>query len=192
MTASGKRRKTLRMTSSPLRVAVLGEPDVIVHGLRDVLGSDAVVRPAHEFPIADVCLWNPDGPIARRLGVERTVALARDCAPRVMVITRHPHRAPSSGADGVVDMGAPAAEIRVALLARWPVPGLCLPDDLREVATLLMAGRTNGEIGTVLHLSESSVVRRLRRLYETLGVTNRVGAVRCLARAQDGVLADAS
>ncbi|HJR25253.1 MAG TPA: LuxR C-terminal-related transcriptional regulator, partial [Acidimicrobiales bacterium] len=45
-----------------------------------------------------------------------------------------------------------------------------------EVLRLVAAGRTNREIGAVLHLSEHTVARHLQNTYVKLGVTSRTAA----------------
>lgn len=177
------------MNPPALRLAVLGEADVVRHGLADIFGSDAVVRAAHEFDGADVCLWNPHGQLVTRLGLDAATALARRCAPVSLAITMVPERVGTIDVDGVVDMRADAPTVRAAVLARTPVVGIDLPDQLVPVARLLMAGRTNTEMAQLLYLSESTVVRRLRDLYRELGVDSRITAISRLAGAGGSALA---
>ena len=51
-----------------------------------------------------------------------------------------------------------------------------LTDREERVLSLVADGRTNGEIATLLGVSESTVKFHLRNLYAKLGVTNRAGA----------------
>jgi len=52
-----------------------------------------------------------------------------------------------------------------------------LDPSLAVLLPLLAVNLTQAQIGARLHLSESAVKHRARRLYAGLGVTNRVGAV---------------
>jgi len=58
----------------------------------------------------------------------------------------------------------------------------------REVLTLVAAGKTNGEIATLLAISARTVQKHLEHIFEKLGVETRTAAaVRALAAADDQV-----
>jgi ATP/maltotriose-dependent transcriptional regulator MalT len=52
----------------------------------------------------------------------------------------------------------------------------------RQVAALLAEGLSNRDIGDRLHLTEQTVKWHVWKLFQKLGVRNRVGAVRRLGR----------
>lgn len=54
----------------------------------------------------------------------------------------------------------------------------------RDVLGLVCEGLTNAEIGSYLYCSTKTVSTELRRIYRTLGCTNRVQAAAYAARAE--------
>jgi DNA-binding CsgD family transcriptional regulator len=56
----------------------------------------------------------------------------------------------------------------------------------REVAALVAAGRTNGEIAAALHLSEKTVANHLTRIFEKLGISSRAALAAAVARDDAG------
>jgi DNA-binding CsgD family transcriptional regulator len=61
-----------------------------------------------------------------------------------------------------------------------------LSDREREVASLVAAGRTNGEIAAALHLSEKTVANHLTRIFEKLGISSRAALAAAVARDDAG------
>jgi ATP/maltotriose-dependent transcriptional regulator MalT len=57
-----------------------------------------------------------------------------------------------------------------------------LSDREREIANLVAAGRTNGEIATTLHLSEKTVANHLTRIYGKLQVPSRSALAAAIGR----------
>ena len=61
--------------------------------------------------------------------------------------------------------------------AAHPAGAMGLSDREREVLGLMADGKTNPEIGDVLHLSRHTVKEHSSALYRKLGVRNRTEAV---------------
>ncbi|MBE7534110.1 MAG: helix-turn-helix transcriptional regulator [Chloroflexi bacterium] len=59
-----------------------------------------------------------------------------------------------------------------------------LTDREKQLLSLLVAGRTNRQIGEELHLSERTVCRILSRLYQRLGAKNRAEATFIVGQTQ--------
>ena len=57
-----------------------------------------------------------------------------------------------------------------------------LSDREREIADLVAAGRTNGEIAAALHLSEKTVANHLTRVYAKLGISSRSALAAAVTR----------
>ena len=65
---------------------------------------------------------------------------------------------------------------------------LPLTDREREVLALVVAGKTNGEIATILAISARTVQKHLEHIFQKLGVETRTAAaVRAVAAADDHV-----
>ena len=93
---------------------------------------------------------------------------------------------------GLLRDGASAANPGLARLAAWlgqtaaagpqqaPAPKLSKRE--RHVAAALLEGLSNRDIATRLHLTEQTVKWHLWKLFQKLGVRNRTGAARLLAK----------
>jgi DNA-binding CsgD family transcriptional regulator len=57
-----------------------------------------------------------------------------------------------------------------------------LSDREREIAALVAAGRTNGEIAAGLHLSEKTVANHLTRIYAKLEISSRSALAAAVGR----------
>ena len=55
----------------------------------------------------------------------------------------------------------------------------------REVLVLVAAGKTNGEIATVLAISARTVQKHLEHIFQKLGVETRTAAAVCAFAAAD-------
>jgi ATP/maltotriose-dependent transcriptional regulator MalT len=69
-------------------------------------------------------------------------------------------------------------DLQAADLAQLP-----LTEREREVLALVAAGKTNGEIGTVLAISARTVQKHLEHIFQKLGVETRTGAAVCALAA---------
>ena len=88
---------------------------------------------------------------------------------------------PDDAAAGFLLMKGERLELRAAHLAQ-----LHLTEREREVLALVAAGKTNGEIATILAISARTVQKHLEHIFQKLGVETRTAAaVRALAAADD-------
>ena len=88
---------------------------------------------------------------------------------------------PDAAATGFLLMKSERLDLRIDHLTRLP-----LTQREREVLVLVTAGKTNGEIATVLTISARTVQKHLEHIFQKLGVETRTGAaVRALAAADD-------
>jgi DNA-binding NarL/FixJ family response regulator len=138
-----------------------------------------------------------------RCGQSSSAARARVAAGRAWVAAGEPEHAVSclEGARATfLEAGAPrladeaARELR-RLGRRVARPGGRatttdglggLSDREREVAGLVAAGRTNGEIATALHLSEKTVANHLTRIFGKLGISSRAALAAAVGRDDAG------
>ncbi len=88
---------------------------------------------------------------------------------------------PDDAATGFLLMKGERLDLRAGDLAQLP-----LTEREREVLALVAAGKTNGEIATVLAISARTVQKHLEHIFQKLGVETRTAAaVRALAGADD-------
>ena len=88
---------------------------------------------------------------------------------------------PDDAATGFLLMKGERLDLRAADLAQLP-----LTMREREVLALVAAGKTNGEIGTVLAISARTVQKHLEHIFQKLGVETRTAAaVHALAATDD-------
>lgn len=88
---------------------------------------------------------------------------------------------PDDAGAGFLLMKGERLDLRSAHLAQLP-----LTEREREVLVLVTAGKTNGEIATILAISARTVQKHLEHIFQKLGVETRTGAaVRALAEADD-------
>lgn len=159
---------------------------------------------------ADVLLL--DLHLGERSGFELLRALsARRAAVRVIVLTmsaqaRHVAEAMQLGAAGYVLKGAPSRELLAAIeavgegrrhlgaeVADLAVRGLTQPDGAdrlhslsareRQIAELVVRGRSSSEIGALLHLSPKTVDTYRSRLMAKLGTADLPALVRLAIRS---------
>ena len=187
---------------SPLRVALVNDYDVIVHGLAAMLAPFAesvtvVELEAGGLPSgpADVALF--DTFAGRRYALKRARAMVEDgSCDHVVLYTwdasgeflRH---ADEAGVSGVVLKSHTGQELvdalqRVAFGERVGLERVHrgrehavnghLSMREQEVLALVALGLTNREIGQELYLSEQTIKTYVRRLYTKLGVRNRAQA----------------
>lgn len=84
---------------------------------------------------------------------------------------------PDDSCAGYLLMKVSRAELHAADLAHLPVT-----EREREILALVAAGKTNGEIGTILAISARTVQKHLEHIFQKLGVESRTAAaVRALA-----------
>jgi DNA-binding CsgD family transcriptional regulator len=88
---------------------------------------------------------------------------------------------PNGATNGFLLMKDERLDLRTAHLAELP-----LTEREREILVLVAAGKTNGEIATVLAISARTVQKHLEHIFQKLGVETRTAAaVRALAAADD-------
>jgi DNA-binding CsgD family transcriptional regulator len=88
---------------------------------------------------------------------------------------------PENSAAGFLLMKDQRIDLDAAHLIRLP-----LTDREREVLVLVAAGKTNGEIATILAISARTIQKHLEHIFQKLGVETRTAAaVRAIAAADD-------
>jgi DNA-binding NarL/FixJ family response regulator len=169
----------------------------------EVLGDAKTVRTALEMFHAlqpDVVVTDLQLPDGTGLDVVREVRRTRPDAG-VVVLTMHSgdeqiFAAMEAGASAFVGKDAPSAEVvkaaqhaavsprsflcaglTEAMLRRATSVASQLTAREHDVLTLLADGLSAAEIGTRIHLSESTVKSHLAKIYQKLGVTNRAQAL---------------
>lgn len=180
-----------------LRGMIDPEPDLHVVG-EAATGAEAVAMSAELRP--DVILMD-----LRMPGIDGVTAteqiLATQPAARIVVVTTYETdtdilRAVEAGAAGYLLKDASRADLTDAIrdaargktvlapevagrLASWIRQPTATALSAREidVLSLVAKGRTNIEIGTVLHISEATVKTHLLRAFNKLGVSDRTAAV---------------
>ena len=95
-------------------------------------------------------------------------------------LTMHFVPDPDSGAAGYLLMKAERVDLRTAHLAQLP-----LTEREREVLALVAAGKTNGEIATILAISARTVQKHLEHIFQKLSVETRTAAAVCALAAAD-------
>jgi len=87
---------------------------------------------------------------------------------------------PDSATAGFLLMKGDRLDLRAIHLAQLP-----LTEREREVLILVAAGKTNGEIATVLAISARTVQKHLEHIFQKLGVETRTAAAVCALAAAD-------
>ena len=187
---------------TPITVALVNDYEVIVHGLKAMLGpfSDRVRVVDMEVKgepkrHAQVALF--DTFAGRHRAIDRCEQMSADgLVDHVVLYTwdagpeflDDAHRAgvsgvilkSHSGEELVADLEAVVAGHRIGLNHVARGRRGAAPDDLsqreREVLALVALGYTNREIATELYVSIDTVKTHVRRLFGKLGVTNRTRA----------------
>ena len=189
--------------SSPLRLLVHDDSELVVRGLQQMLAphSDVVTLlpptpHGHPVPTCDLELYDPHGPSSPALDGSaprthgRMVAYSWNCT-RDAVSTEL-----ARGAAGYISKRAPAERLVRGLvqIARGrvvvevagprstparqaPAPGWPLTDRETAVLALIAQGRSNQEIAEDLSLSINSIKSYIRVAYRKIDVSSRSQAV---------------
>jgi len=194
-----------------VKVAIMDESELVVHGLRSMLEPHSTVitvvprRPDGPTPLCDLTLYDPSAH-RRKTGVRavpqrfptRMVAFGWDCSPEAVSTEM------SRGAAGFVSKWLPArrliwnllqiADGRVVVDA-WtgqPEPSRAAADKWplthreTEVLSMIASGLANRDIAEQTNLSINSVKSYIRGAYAKIEVTSRSQAV--LWAIQHGLL----
>lgn len=164
-------------------------PDVVLLDVRmPVLDGLGVLRRLQGHPDAPAVIvlttFNTDDYVLRALAAGARGFLLKDADPTEMIAAvKAAHRG-----DPVLSPAVTATVIRAATAvpARDSTAVAMvgeLTDREREVARLLLAGRTNAEIGHRLAMSLATVKAHITRIFTKLGVDNRVSAAMVLRDA---------
>ncbi|WP_300462690.1 response regulator transcription factor [uncultured Nocardioides sp.] len=185
--------------SRPVRLGVVGETELVNHGLAGMLRphsgrvSLSVLREPGPTPGLDVVLCDPfDGrDVAGRLERIPTLGPAKVL---VFTWTDHPQRrrrALEAGANGFLTKHASTRELLAAVeavLRGDQVPDTRAPDEdvqvfpglsqrESEVLVLIGLGLSNQEIADRIYVSVNSVKTYIRQIYAKTGATRRTQAV---------------
>lgn len=182
---------------APIRLAIVDDHPLVGQGVASLLNREAdidVIGIGSSLSDAAAFLASADPPevmlLDVKLGPESGLDLlpdARGSRTAVIVLTAHdygPYLAASHrlGAAGFVVKTAPYATLldairRVATgglaFDRRPQAEVNLTPRERSVVTLLLDGRTNDEIASVLGITTRTVEAHLARLFERLAVNSR-------------------
>lgn len=157
-----------------LSIATSLRPDVILMDLRmpDVDGVTATEQILASLPstrILVVTTYETDADILRAVEAGAAGYLLKD-ASRVELAD-----AVRDAAEGKTVL-APSVAGRLAQWVRKPAATALSSREI-EVLGLVAKGKTNGEIGRDLHISEATVKTHLLRAFNKLGVSDRTAAV---------------
>lgn len=194
-----------RPLTCPLRVSIVNDYDVVVHGLAAMLRpfSERVVVVEVEAgglpdETADIVLF--DTFAGRRRSLERIDEIGDlDAVGKVVLYTWDlpaPFAAEveSASVDGIIMKSASGAELVEALerVHRGDPVGVdphdpadvgpTLTEREREVLALLASGVTNREIANELYLSVDTIKTHVRKVFAKLEVTNRTQAALAAGR----------
>lgn len=197
--------------SRHIKVAVVDESELVVHGLRTMLDPHSAVisvvphRAGEPAPLCDLTLYEPSGhrrtPTARsgpRTFPSRMVAYGWDCSPESVSTEM------ARGAAGFVSKWLPGRRLVWNLLQiadgrtvvdawsgqpeatrvgaeKWP-----LTQRETEVLSMIASGKANRDIAEETNLSINSVKSYIRGAYSKIEVTSRSQAV--LWAIQHGLL----
>lgn len=189
----------IRADTGPLRVSIVNDYEVVVHGLAAMLSpfSERVVVVEVEAgglpdASADIVLF--DTFAGRRRSLARIEEIGEMGAIGKVVLYTWDLPAPFAAAvdaasvDGVIMKSASSAELVDALerVHRGDPVGVdpmdpadvgpTLTEREREVLALLARGATNREIADELYLSVDTIKTHVRKVFTKLGVTNRTQA----------------
>lgn len=182
---------------APIRLAIVDDHPVLGQGVASLLTKEAdidVIGIGASLADAAAFLTRHDPPAVMlldvKLGSESGLDLlpsARTSQTAVIVLTAHdfgPYLAASHrlGAAGFVVKTAPFATLldairRVAAggyaFDRRPQEEVSLTPRERSVVTLLLDGRTNDEVASVLGITTRTVEAHLAKMFERLGISSR-------------------
>jgi DNA-binding NarL/FixJ family response regulator len=170
------------------RIAEL-RPDVVLLDVRmpelDGLGVLERLAARPDTPVVVVLTtFHTDDYVLRALGLGARGFLLKDTDPAEMIAAvKAAHRG-----DPALSPAVAGTVIRAATTAAGTDPAAVrlvdeLTDRERQVAGLLLAGRTNAEIGRQLALGLATVKAHITRIFTKLGVDNRVSAAMVLRDA---------
>ncbi|WP_295692159.1 response regulator transcription factor [Lapillicoccus sp.] len=162
--------------SGPEGVAVVAElrPDVVLMDLR-MPGGDGVdaTRAIGAGPsrtaVVIVTTYETDGDIVRAVEAGALGYLLKDTPAEELV------RAVRAAARGETIL-SPSVAARLVRTVRQPHRAPLSPRE-KSVLRLVADGRTNGEIGLDLFITEATVKTHLLRIFTKLGVSDRTAAV---------------
>jgi DNA-binding NarL/FixJ family response regulator len=153
-------------------------PDLVLMDTRmpGMSGVETALRLVHAHPDANVImLTGPEDHSDR--ATRDDVARAIAAGARGFLVTDVPAdelcAAVATALANVTHRGAPPAPPRLDGPARTPA----LTERERQVLEGMAAGKSNGEIGRELYLSEDTVKTHARRLFRKLGAADRAQAV---------------
>lgn len=164
-------------------------PDVVLLDVRmpvlDGLGVLQRLQGRADAPaVVVLTTFDTDDYVLRALAAGARGFLLKDADPTEMIAAvKAAHRG-----EPVLSPSVTATVIRAATAAPTTDPTAVamvadLTDREREVARLLLAGRTNAEIGGRLAMSLATVKAHVTRIFTKLGVDNRVSAAMVLRDA---------
>lgn len=188
--------------TSPLRLALVNDYEIIVRGLHAMLApfSDRVVVVEHEIesiPTSDVDIALFDTFAGRRDAIGRAADMVDHGNARFVVLytwdasAEFLEAARENGVAAVVLKSTTGVELvealervaggeQIGLDHATRSPGADRADPLsmreREVLAMLALGASNAEIATELFLSVDTVKTYVRRVFQKLGVHNRTQA----------------
>jgi two-component system nitrate/nitrite response regulator NarL len=144
-------------------------------------GFDGIARTRERFPRTSVVVISG---AASAADVARAIELgARGFLPKTLpsqVLAAALQVVLSGGTYVPTDYAQPGAAAPASAAALAPAGGLTPRES--EVLNLLVAGRSNKEIGRALGLQEITVKLHVRNIFRKLGVRNRVEATNAAAR----------
>jgi DNA-binding CsgD family transcriptional regulator len=167
-----------RMARITMAGRILDAPAAVVSMLRRFFPSDPVGRGAQmPAPLSEWFLrsrkWGLERPAISDGGQFTTSRLG-------MKLTVHFVSDPLDASAGYLLMKEERLEVGPAHLGQ-----LDLTDREREILALVAAGKTNGEIGTILAISARTVQKHLEHIFQKLGVETRTAAAVCALSAAD-------
>jgi DNA-binding NarL/FixJ family response regulator len=149
-------------------------PDVILMDLRmpgmdGVTATERILAALPETRILVVTTYESDTDILRAVEAGAAGYLLKDASRAELA------EAVRDAARGKTVL-APSVADRLVRWVRQPA-GVMLSTREIEVLTQVAKGKTNSEIGCVLHISEATVKTHLMRAFNKLGVSDRTAAV---------------
>lgn len=149
-------------------------PDVILMDLRmpgidGVTATERILAALPETRILVVTTYESDTDILRAVEAGAAGYLLKDASRAELA------EAVRDAARGKTVL-APSVADRLVRWVRQPA-GVMLSTREIEVLTQVAKGKTNSEIGSVLHISEATVKTHLLRAFNKLGVSDRTAAV---------------